>query len=470
MKSYRSMTPVGVILLLTIITLLTHACTESSLIGSDILPPDDQLNILATDTVTMFTTTTVGDSSRTYTPVSNQQLPNYLVGRLDDPIFGNSTAITFAQTRLLTTSPNFDLTTLDSIVLALPYDLGEKHYGNKDATQTIRISRLTEVMDASLEYYSNKRFAAGEILGEKTFTPNFTDSITILVPESDTVLERRVGPQLRIPLTSSFGNELLNSAGSMGSIDDYLDFFKGIEIKGGSDNDALLSFDLFNSDITLFYTQEDSLFDTDGNFLNVESVAKKFIFSINTFSAKSVYFNNNRDLVGQIRTDAPVKQYMNNMTDSLMFAQSMEGLYSQITFPYVTNFQGSIINKAELIITVANRENLEEFPLPDQLVVLSKLDDRLIVIEDVATSISTSGNFALLGGDPVDEEIDGVTYTTYSINISAHFQDMVDGFTDDNVIYLSTYPKPQVGTRVIFGGAEHSEFPIQLKLSYTEID
>lgn len=471
MKLHRLMTSIKVILLLTTITILNDACTKSSLVGSDILPPDDQLTVISTDTVSMVTTTTIGDSARTYTSVANQQLPNYLVGRLDDPIFGNSTAIAYAQTRLLTTSPNFEISTLDSVVLSLPYDVNEKNYGNTGGSQTIMISRLTESMDASSDYYSTKRFSAGAVLGQKTFVPNFTDSITISLPEGDTVLSGKVGPQLRIPLSSSFGNELLNNSGRMGSIDDYLDYFKGIEIKGGSDNDALLSFDLGNAGITLFYTQTDSIFDTDGNFLNLKDIAKRFVFSINTFSAKSVYFNNNRDIVGQVRTDAPIKQYINNnASDSLIFIQSMEGVDAKITFPHLAGLTNKIINKAELEILVADESDITMFPLPTQLIVLSKIDDELIVIEDVATSINVAGNFSVLGGDLEEEVINGITYKKYKINISGHFQSMVDGITADNSLYISTYPKPQNGSRVILGGAGHSEFPIKLNLSYTNID
>ena len=73
------MTYLRVILLLTVITLLNNACTKTSLIGEDIFT-NDTLGIDYTDTISMLTTTIVGESARTYTPVSNQQLNNYLVG------------------------------------------------------------------------------------------------------------------------------------------------------------------------------------------------------------------------------------------------------------------------------------------------------------------------------------------------------------------------------------------------------
>jgi hypothetical protein len=459
------MTPQGVILLLAaIIVLMTEACTKTSLIGS----PDNDLNIETIDTITMFTTTVEGQSVRTYTPVSSQQFPNYLVGRLDDPIFGNSIAIAYAQTRLLTTAPGFERTTLDSVILSLPYATNGRNYGNLSGSQTIVVSRLSESMDAAEEYYSTKRFATAEVLGQKTFVPNLVDSFNILIPESDTVIERRVAPQLRIPLSNSFGNELLANADKMTANDVFLEYFKGIEIKGGSASDAILSFALQSSDLTLFYSQEDSIFDASGNFDRIETIAKRYTFSINSFSAKSVYYKNNRDIVGNARVDAPVKQYLNNGNNDLMFVQSMEGLMGKVTFPYISALAGKIVNKAELSVTVANEDNLTKFPVPDQLLVLTKVDSSFIIIEDVAISINVSGGFTLFGGNFMSEIIDGVTYRTYTINISGHFQDMVDGLRD-NSIYIVTQPKAQIASRVILGGAGHSEFPIKFKLSYTDI-
>jgi hypothetical protein len=464
MKSYRIMTPQGVILLLAIVILMTEACTETSSIGS----PSTDLNIESTDTISMFTTTVKGNPVRTYTPISNQQFPNYLVGRLDDPIFGNSTAIAYAQTRLLTAAPGFERTTLDSVILSLPYATNDRHYGNVSGSQTIIVSRLSEDMDAAEEYYSTKRFATAEMLGQKTFVPNVVDSLNILIPEGDTIVEKRVPAQLRIPLSNSFGNELLANANNMTANDDFLAYFKGIEIKGGSMNDAILSFALQNSDVTLFYSQQDSIFDDNGVFDRIETIAKKYSFAINSFSAKSLYYNNNRDILGNARVDAPVKQYMNDGNNDLMFVQSMEGLMGKVTFPYINDLAGKIVNKAELILTVANDDNLSKFPVPTQLLVLTEVDSNFVIIEDAAVSIGVSGGFDLFGGNFISEIIDGTTYRTYTINISGHFQDMIDGLRD-NSIYIVTQPKSQIANRVILGGVGHSEFPIKFKLSYTDI-
>lgn len=457
------MTPQGVISLLAVIVLMT-ACTKTSPIGG----PDNDLNIETTDTITMFTTTVAGDSVRTYTSVSNQQFPNYLVGRLDDPIFGNSTAIAYAQTRLLTTSPGFERTTLDSVILSIPYATNDRHYGKITNAQTIIVSRLSEDMDAAAEYYSNKRFATAEILGQKTFVPNVSDSFNILIPEGDTVVEKRVPAQLRIPLSNSFGNELLANSDNMTAISDFLAYFKGVEIKGGSSNTAMLSFALQSSDLTLFYSQEDSIFDDNGNFDRMETIAKKYSFAINSFAAKSLYYNNNRNIVGNARVDAPVKQYMNEGNNDLMFVQSMEGLMGKVSFPYLDALKGKIINKAELTVTVANRDDLTTFPIPTQLLVLTEIDGNFVLIEDVAVSINVGGDFELFGGGFVSEIIDGTTYTTYTLNISGHFQDMIDGLRE-NAIYIATQPRSQIANRVIFGGNGHSEFPIKFKVSYTDI-
>lgn len=462
------MTPLRVILLFTVITLLNSACTKTSLIGEDIFA-SDTLGLKSTDTISMLTTTVVGETARTYSPTTTQQLPNYLVGQLADPMFGNSTAIAYAQLRLLITAPNFESTTLDSVVLSLPYDVNERHYGNTDGEQTITVSRLTESMDAEEEIQSTKRFDAGQILGQKTFVPNLTDSINILVPSGDTILEERVRPQLRIPLSSAFGNELLNSADQMGGIDDFLSYFKGIEIKGSGNTDAMLSFALSASSMTLYYTQEDSIFDENGDFDRIENVAKRYVFAINSFSAKSVYYFNDRTGIGQDRVDAPITQYMNNTTDSLLFVQSTQGTMAKVTFPYLDDLAGAIVNKAELIVTVANQDNLTDFGLPEQLILTSLIDSNYVVIEDIAVSLNRSGGFELFGGEKETESVNNESVTTYTMNITGHFQDVIDGIVG-NDLFIVTYPKPQIANRVILGGAGHSTYPIKLRLNYTKLD
>jgi hypothetical protein len=468
MKSYQLMTPLRGILLFTVITLLNSACTKTSLIGEDIFV-SDTLGLKSTDTISMFTTTVVGEETRVYTPVSSQQLPNYLVGQLADPMFGNSTAIAYAQLRLLTTSPNFEFTTLDSVVLSLPYDVNGRHYGNTDGPQTITIARLTESMDAAEEIRSTQRFESGQILGQKTFIPKFTDSVDILVPSGDTVLQERVRPQLRIPLSSAFGEELLNSADQMTGIDDFLAYFKGIEIKGDGNTDAMLSLALSAASMTLYYTQEDSIFDEDDNFLSIKDIPKRYVFAVNSFSAKSVYYFNDRTGIGRDRVDAPITRYMNNTTDSLLFVQSTQGTMAKVTFPYLDDLAGVIVNKAELIVTVANRDNLTNFGLPEQLILTSLSDSNYIVIEDMSVSLNTAGSFVLFGGEAVTETANNESVTTYTMNVTGHFQSMIDGLVG-NDLFIVTFPKPQIANRVILGGAGHSTYPIKLTLNYTRLE
>lgn len=462
------MTPLRVILLFTVITLLNSACTKTSLIGEDIFA-SDTLGLKSVDTISMLTTSIIGESVRTYSPNASLQLPNYLVGQLADEQFGNSTAITYAQLRLLSTSPNFDASTLDSVILSLPYDASNRHYGNVNGQQTFTVSRLIESMDAAEEILSNQRFQAGQVIGQTSFVPNFTDSLNILTPSGDTVVEERIRPQLRIPLSNSFGNELLNSADQMTGIDDFLSFFNGIEIKGNVNTDAMLSFSLSAASMTLYYTQEDSIFDDEGDFDRIENISKRFIFAINSFSAKSVYYFNDQTGIGQDRIAAPITEYMNNTTDSLMFVQSMQGTMGKITFPYLDALAGSIVNKAELVVTVANRDNLIDYPLPEQIILTSLSDSNFTVIEDMAVSLNRAGSFELFGGEEVTVTENGSSTTTYTMNITGHFQDMIDGIVD-NELFITTYPKPQLANRVILGGANHSTFPIKLKLTYTKLD
>jgi hypothetical protein len=439
---------------------LNSACTKSSLIGSEIFPPDDAINVKTTDTLTFLTTTVKGDSVRTYSPTSTLQLASYLVGRLQDPVFGQSTATLYAQLRLPTTSPTFENVTLDSVVLFLPYKKSARNYGVLTAAQTFKVHRLAEAMDETEDIFSNQTFQKGALIGKKTFVPNVTDSLTVATPSGDTILYNKLPPHLRIPLYSSFGNLLLNSAEQLTSTDKFLEFFHGISVSG--EGNAMLSFDLNGAGITLYYQETD----TEGNV-----TPEKFDFVINTTSAKSVSFQNIRESAkGNARGDAAVVKYMNNINDSLVFAQGMEGVETKISFPYIENMRGAIVNKAELVVTVADMSDTLLYPLPAQMILFRKLDGAKVVIRDVSTSVNVSSGFALFGGSPKVQVVNGVTFTTYTLNISGILQNMIDGELEENALYISLYPKAQSADRVILCGASHSQFPMKMNLVYTTTD
>ena len=147
--------PIGIVLALLITLSLHESCTKPSLIGNDLLPPEDNINVVFTDTLSIISSTVREDSVRTYSSNTAQQLGNYQIGRLVDPVFGTSKAEVYAQLRLLTTTPQFNEATLDSAIFSLTFRNNGVSSGQVDQPQTISVYQVTEDLDAllALLYY-----------------------------------------------------------------------------------------------------------------------------------------------------------------------------------------------------------------------------------------------------------------------------------------------------------------------------
>ena len=73
----------------------------------------------------------------------------------------------------------------------------------------------------------------------------------------------------------------------------------------------------------------------------------------------------------------------------------------------------------------------------------------------------------------------GVTLTKYIINISGHFQKIIDGEEENSLnltsgveqtnFYPRIMPKAITPSRVIFYGANHPLYPLKLNLTYTRL-
>ncbi|MEM6722485.1 MAG: DUF4270 family protein [Bacteroidota bacterium] len=458
--------------------LFCAACNDSTIVGSDILPPEDGFDLVQTDTLTLQSSTRVGDTVRVYDPDFRLQLGNYLCGQLEDPIFGTSRSQIFSQFRLSAVSPDFVDVQFDSLVLALVWD-ADNLYGELTEPQSFSVFQITEDMDASATYFSDQIFEVGTEIGriEDVVTPNLEDSITL--GTGDNAI--RVGPQMRIPLSDELGESFLAPDNFIFFENDslmFLDFFKGLNIVADEDNSAMYNFNFEDTDtkMTLYYTKfiEIDSTDEDGNVVTDPSTGdtlrveveqdRTFDFIINSLAAKTTQYDHDHTL-------GTVQPFLDGQAsgDSLVFVQSMEGLLGVVDFPFAEQLDNIIVNKAELIVTVADYTNTSEtFTFPDQLLILEENDDdELVLIDDVLTEFD-GVDFGSFGGVPIETVIDGEFATQYEINITRHFQNIVDG-TDAPRIFITTFPREEIASRAVFGGATNSKYGMRLVLTYTKL-
>ena len=110
------------------------SCDESSVVGLDVQPEHDLLNVGYQDTTTIFTRTVKGDSLITDESLITTGIG--LIGKYIDPVFGTSTASMYTQVRLPSnlTSISFGTSPVcDSVILSLVYE--GTAYGKKDKKQ-----------------------------------------------------------------------------------------------------------------------------------------------------------------------------------------------------------------------------------------------------------------------------------------------------------------------------------------------
>lgn len=434
-------------LLLVAMALFFSACSDPALFGSDLLE-EDQLGVETTDTLTLLTTTVAGSPVITSDTTFIQS--SYLLGRLEDPFFGLSVSNLYIQPKLEYGSVNFSNSKLDSIVLILPYD-SVGLYGQLTEPFGLEVFRLLGDLPSG-NLSSDMSFAYEAMpLGQATFVPNL-DSIEFndyALNVKDTVSRS----QLRIPLNNSFGEEIMGLDTSFFSTNDaFLTYLRGLLVRPTSEAKAMLGIDLLDSyaGVMLYYTRDDTL-------------NQQFQFYLDLGSVRYSEFQH--DVAG-----TPVEQYLQSelISDSLVFIQGMAGVMGKVEIPHVQNLRGIVVNKAELYVPVASESNVAypSFPLIERIVLFYRDEDgELVPIDDVQGILARRLDLdATYGGTETYEDF----ISAYTMNISSHFQKMVEG-TVPKELFFSIVDKDRLADRSIVHGATHSRLPMKLKLAYTQL-
>lgn len=435
-----------------LLAILLSACTDPTNIGSDLLE-GDQANVDFTDTFTIKAKTIVGDTVRTYSPIISSQLETYLFGDMKDPVFGQVKSSIYVQPRPNTLGQNFSLADddVDSIILVLPYD-SLAFYGIYQQFFRMHVFRVEEDISRDKEIYSNQEFATSiATIGDLSFFPNL-DSIEIVDYSSGSVDTVLAPPHLRIPLDNNLKDVLLSPDTTLYLSDSaFISQFKGIYLSPAEQTDGLISFDLFSllGGIHVYYQQG--------------GLPGQAQYGFKTASVRALNFDH--DYAGTL-----IESFIDQQEkgDSLAFLQGLEGLNVELEFPHVEQLKGTIVNKAELIIPIhqLDGDNPNRYSPVGQMLVskISDGDGSLVIIDDVA--LAGGDIAAIFGGVVIDGENDDPNY--YSLNISAHFQDMIDGVEGTKIV-LTSFPKPTRAYRTIINGAKHPTHPIKLRLAFTKL-
>lgn len=441
------------LIVVVLLSVFVISCDESSVVGLDVQPTNDLLNVNLVDTATLITRTVKMDSLRTDETIMQLFTNNVLLGTYIDPIFGKSTASIYTQLNLNTSNPGFGVNPiLDSAVLALVYDTA--FYGKRQiSAQQVSIYELSEDLKIDSSYHSgNSLSTVGSDLANFTFIPNFT--------KWDTILGEALKPQLRIPMDVNFGQTILNNQNTtnLANNTSFQSFLKGLYITTenttglNSGEGNIFSFNMKDSQsrLTLYYHNDTA---TSLKYDFSTSGAARFSKFIHDFTSA------NTDLASQLSTSSPTQ-------NDVVFVQSMSGTKVKIEMPYIMNWNNDHgttgINKAELVIKINTDANYElsTFSPPEKLMLYGINDDGSDYV--LPDAYETRPNY--FGG------VYDATTQEYRINISRYIQQILLGERKNNGLHLLVLNGAINANRaVIGGGGNGSAYQMKLNITHTKL-
>ena len=441
------------------------SCVEPTDLGQELLQEDFVGTGFLKD-FELHSRTVESDSIRTYAEFS--QTSSFFVGNMADPIYGTLKASFTLEAGLyrtaggaVTNSPDFKDVVLDSVVMVLRLDKN-KSYGFTNENYILDFDELATRLNSKEDYYSNAQFELNPFRGldeQVEYFPRIESLTTIDYSNTldfDLDPDTISFPHVRFRLSNEFGQKLINADSVVYLTDStFLDFFNGIHISSSSKNAGVIAFDKMSTGVS------DA---TGGIYVYVRNAAEKlgqYKFSFNDYRFHGAQYEHNysNSIVEPFLHDA-------SLGDSLTFVQGLVGLSTVVSFPNLDQLQGKIINKAELKINIAKLPGDDPFynPPVEQIVALYRSETGdLFEIKDFALARSL---LAFQFGGVVTKGVDGAP-DYYTINITNHLQDMIDG-NAPNEIYLGCNNSSQTPTRVALFGAGHSQYPMELKVNFTD--
>ncbi|MCB0523574.1 MAG: DUF4270 family protein [Lewinellaceae bacterium] len=431
------------------IALLAFSCKKPTAFGQELI--DDYADYAFTDTITVNITQQREDSVITSDRIGSAA--RFLCGEINDPILGTYRSDLYTLIQPVTLNPDFESVTLDSIVLYLAY-ASSGIYGDTLQPQTLSVYRLDGSLTNDSTYFSNATIQAGMEIGR---LDNFLPRPTSI----DSLFEDIQSSFIRVKLDDTFGNELLG-LDSLSWISDssFYQKLRGLKIvstSNGANPGAMLAFDLNNnsaSRVAMYYR------------ITNDTIQKRFDFymrSTNKYTAFDHNFSGSEvePVIGQAVTDK-------------MYLQGMQGLRLKVEFPYANLLDRVAVNKAQLVLTVAD-DNPYLLPAEQLVFTVSVGDTAYNFSSDVLYSLGSSGtgDLSTFGGFPEDEILNGnTTLTRYRLTLSELFQHIIDDDVTPDIknrtVYINVYPRNRSSQRTILFGPQ-SMYPPKLELKYTRV-
>ena len=408
--------------------LLSGCESQPDFIGSDLLPSGDNFTVMFDSMEVIYGYNKLGDS------LVGSNKNTQLLGSTIDPLFGFSKAAYVTQIEASSNSGGFGPNPkIDSVILTLHY---EKFQGEDNLSQPIRVYEFMEFIRKDTNYYTNQDISGmyrEPELGQGWMSKN------------DTLI--------RIPITEdTFINKFLQAEDSILSSSEYIqELMYGLYITGDDvateGGMATLSADAEGTKLQFYYAND-----------TVDSISQSYTIS----RVRCQQFN----LFSHDYTGYPIEEFLMNTSrnDSLLFVQSMSGVYPKIRFPEFTKWIDSMpvaINEARLIFPVVDTSfSLQKSEyLPDKLVMfLQESDGGYNYVYDQVIAPESFGG-----------EYQG-SFNSYIFTIKMQLQSHAKGDVENLEMILRPGGGNETLTRtVLHGWSEDHLNRTRLEITYTRL-
>ncbi|MFW5757042.1 MAG: DUF4270 domain-containing protein [Bacteroidota bacterium] len=444
------------LLLISSILIWTSCTTELDTIGQDLI--DGQLNVDATDTLTIRSITQTEDS------VPSSLAQRNLLGFYSDQVFGNTLAGIY--TEAIPASPSFDIAgdlppeeiLIDSVVLSLAT---VDYFGDPDAKLNINVYELSDTIPEGTLYSNNVVEKFNNPINLQSDFDLPMDSIFL---GNDTV--NKTAPHLRIPLSEEFARKFIDdpeTTQNLNSNDDFRGFFKGFYIEAlsvsGMGAMAFLDATQALSNMIIYYKH-------DG-----DTVERSFTLPLNTpESRRYTHFSNfdYQNVAPEIQ--AQIENENAEIADSLLFIQSMANFRVKIEIPFINDFnlqqQEIAINSAKLIIPIDEEFLDDTLDIASALILLRGEEDQ----DEQENSEFLSLIDQSLGSDYFGGNLDE-DKMEYTFNITQHFQRVIDGSIKNTPLFLRISGSVENTGRAVLKGPGRTKPSerMRVEIKYTKL-
>ena len=325
-------------------------------------------------------------------PVQTNNLPVYLLGVYNDPVFGSQTASILTQLQLASASPDFgEEPVLDSVVLSVPYFYSEVETEEEAEEGAAVEYELDSVYGNSpiklsiieSDYYLNDYDPETDFQGRQKYFSNLEPTLknhlkNVLyetenfVPSADAVIEYgensdgeedtlNLPPRMRIALPNQFFQEkILDKAGTsvLSSNSNFRNYFRGIYLEAEAVNDegTLMLLDIANPEagITLYYTSKipdgadtdddgdtDELVEAQGSYqLNFgPNKVNTFEQEVPEFDSENLYLKGGEGSMAIIELFGGVDSDANGVSDELESIRESDWLINEANLTFYVNQQ-----------------------------------------------------------------------------------------------------------------------------------